>query len=428
MTRDHCLGRMKRYSMALSKPQQMICENTSRFRVAVTGRRFGKTYCAIRELCKAAAAQDRECLYVAPSYRMAKGIAWEQIKDKLKQLRWLEQSNEAELTLRLRSGSKIYLKGCEAKDALRGKGYDFICLDEYQDMDPTVWTEVLRPTLSDRKGKALFIGTPRGIGSFSYEMYSMAQSTADWSSFKYTTAQGGIVTEEEIEQAKRDLDIKTFEQEYYATFNTYSGMVYYNFDREHTVQQLTVDVPQEIHAGMDFNIDPFSVAIGIIKGDTLYIFDEINMKGSNTDDVCDEIKRRYPTAKINIYPDPAGRNRNTASAGRSDLTILRNAGFNVYVRHTHTAVRDRINAVNSKLKNAKSQRTCFVSPKCTQVIKSLERMTYKEETNVVHKDGNEHMADAVGYLIDYIWPVRQEINIPQPTRWAFGGHNNTRMT
>ena len=226
--------------MPLSKPQDTICSSDARFRVAVTGRRFGKTYVAIRELSRAAALPDQECLFLAPSYRMAKNLVWDQLKDKLKSLRWVDQTNEAELTIRLKSGSKIYLKGAENKDSLRGAGYNFVALDEFQDMDPTVWTEVLRPTLSDKQGRALFTGTPRGVGSFSYEMYTMAQSTKDWASFKFTTAQGGNVSLDEIEQARRDLDLKTFEQEYHATFNTYSGMVYYNFSRDETIKKIGV--------------------------------------------------------------------------------------------------------------------------------------------------------------------------------------------
>lgn len=413
--------------MPLSKPQETICNSDARFRVAVTGRRFGKTYVAIRELSRAAALPDQECLFLAPSYRMAKNLVWDQLKEKLKSLRWVDQTNEAELTIRLKSGSKIYLKGAESKDSLRGAGYNFVALDEFQDMDPTVWTEVLRPTLSDKKGRALFTGTPRGVGSFSYEMYTMAQSTADWASFKFTTAQGGNVSLDEIEQARRDLDQKTFEQEYHATFNTYSGMVYYNFSREDSIKAIDRSYTPEIHCGIDFNVDPLSVAIAVIQNHNILFIDELVMKGSNTDDVCDELKRRYPTARIIMYPDPAGKAKHTSSGGRSDHSILRNAGFTVNVRHVHTPVRDRVNAVNSKLKNAKGIRSMFIDPKCKQIIKSLERMTYKEGTSVINKDGeNDHMADAVGYLTDFLYPVKPEITTDQPTRWAFGGTSQLR--
>ena len=115
--------------MPLTDPQQKICKNDTRFRVAVTGRRFGKTHCAMRELARHASKPDQEVYYVAPSYRMAKTIGWDQLKGKLKMLKWVDQSNEAELTLRLKNNSKIYLKGAENKDALRVVGLDFLVMD-----------------------------------------------------------------------------------------------------------------------------------------------------------------------------------------------------------------------------------------------------------------------------------------------------------
>jgi len=414
--------------LALSEAQKNICESDKRFRVAVTGRRFGKTHVAMRELARFSAAKQNSLVwYVAPSYRMAKGIVWDQLKGRLKDLRWVEQTNEAELTMRLKNGSKICLKGADSPDSLRGVGLDFLVMDEFQDTDPRAWTEILRPTLSDKNGSALFLGTPRGVGSFSHEMYSMAQSTDDWDSFTYRTIDGEQVPESEIEAAKRDMDQRTFEQEYLATFNTYSGVVYYNFDRKHTVVPCNGMPMREIHCGIDFNVDPMSVAISVIEGNTVYFVDEICMRGSNTDEVCDELKRRYPQSRIIMYPDPAGRQRKTSAGGRTDISILQNAGFGVQVRNAHTPIRDRVNSVNAKLKNTNEQRTMFIDPKCKQIINSLERMVYKPGTSVIEKDGElDHMADAVGYLIDFLFPLRTDYESSTPQRWAFTGNNNTR--
>lgn len=411
--------------MPLSEPQQKICDSEARFRVAVTGRRFGKTHVAMRELARFATQPHSLVWYVAPSYRMAKNIVWDQLKGKLKQLRWVEQTNEAELLLRLKNGSKIYLKGADSPESLRGVGLDFLCMDEFQDISPETWTSVLRPTLSDKDGHALFLGTPRGVGSWSHEMYTNALHIEDWDAFTYTTIQGGNVPEQEIEAAQRDMDRQTFEQEFLATFNTYSGVVYYNFDRKETVIPLKGHDTQEIHCGIDFNVDPMSVCISVIEGGTVYFIDEICMRGSNTDEVCQELRRRYPQSRIIMYPDPAGRQRKTSAGGRTDISILQNAGFGVQVRNAHTPIRDRINAVNAKLKNTKGTRTLFVDPKCKQTIKSLERMVYKPGTSVVEKDGElDHMADAVGYLIDFLYPLRTAAPSSEPQRWAFTGNQS----
>lgn len=381
----------------------------------------------MRELARHAAEPGTLVWYVAPSYRMAKNIVWDQLKQKLKDLRWVDATNEAELTMRLKNGSKICLKGADSPDSLRGVGLDFLVLDEFQDLDPKTWTEVLRPTLSDKNGKALFLGTPRGVGSFSHQMYTMAQSTDDWSAFTYRTIDGGNVPEAEIEAAKRDMDQRTFEQEYLATFTTYSGVVFYNFDRNETVKPLNGMDTRELHIGIDFNVDPMSCAVSVIENNTVYIIDEISMMGSNTDEVCDEIKRRYPNSRIIMYPDPAGRQRKTSAGGRTDISILQNAGFRVQVRNSHTPIRDRVNAVNAKLKNTNGVRTLFVDPKCKQVIKSLEQLVYKPNTSVIDKDGeNDHMADSVGYLIDFLFPVTTNVANSQPQRWAFSGNAQAR--
>jgi hypothetical protein len=170
---------------------------------------------------------------------------------------------------------------------------------------------------------------------------------------------------------------------------------------------------------MDFNLDPMSAVICIRKGGTLIAVDEIVMYGSNTDEMVAEIISRYPRRNIIVYPDPASRQRKTSAGGRTDLSILQNAGFSVKAKKSHALVRDRINAVNSRLLSSDGGRHLFVSPKCKHTIKSLERQTYKEGTSIPNKeDGFDHMNDALGYLVEYLFPVRTEYATPQPTRWT----------
>lgn len=407
--------------MPLTMPQKTVADDPNRFKVLITGRRFGKTYLGIRELCKSAATRPGSINWaVCPSYRMAKQIWWEQLKAKLNELRWIKSSNEAELTIKLKNGSTIALKGCDNPDSLRGVGLDFVVWDEFQDTPKEAWTEVIRPTLSDKKGRALFCGTPKGVGSWSHELFTRALNEQDWNAWQFSTIEGGNVPEEEIEAARRDLDEKTFMQEYMATFNTYSGTVYYNFDYKQHVKALAEPETGIIHVGMDFNYDPFCVVIAQIKGQEVHIFDEMHIRGSSTEDVCDEIKRKYPYSKVVVYPDPAARQKKTSAGGKTDFSILMNAGFIVKTRHFHTPVRDRVNSVNAKLKNAAGQRSLFVDPKCKHTIDSLQRVCYKEGTNLIDKDlGIEHISDAVGYLIDFLFPIKTRIEtIEQPVRWG----------
>tara|TARA_B110000211_G_scaffold64348_1_gene73881 strand:- start:3160 stop:4269 length:1110 start_codon:yes stop_codon:yes gene_type:complete len=364
----------------------------------------------------AVTGKDRHCWYVAPTYGSAKEIAWDMLINTIPR-EYISRTNESSLMLRLINGSVISLKGAEKPNNLRGRALDFVVLDEFADMRPEAWFEVIRPSLSDRQGSAVFIGTPKGRNHF-YDLWAKGMDGADdWSSFQYTTLDGGNVPESEVQAARSDLDERTFNQEYCAEFVTYSGLIYYAFSRELSVSDYAED-NAPLHVGMDFNLDPMSAVICIRKGGKLYAIDEIVMYGSNTDEMVAELKNRYPNRQIIIYPDPASRQRKTSAGGRTDLSILQNAGFSVKAKNSHALVRDRINAVNSRLLSSNGERNLFVSPKCKQTIKSLERQTYKEGTSIPNKDGFDHMNDALGYLVEYLFPVRTEYDTPQPTRWT----------
>ncbi len=409
--------------MPLSLAQQTIADNTARFKVAICGRRFGKTHLAIRELCRAARHPNRDVWFVAPTYRQAKQIVWRKLKFRLVDLHWVKKINEQELTIYLKNGSVISLKGADNADSLRGVGLDYLVMDEFADIDPEAWYEVLRPTLADRQGGALFIGTPKGVANWAHDLYQQYLDAPDtWASFTYTTIDGGNVSPEEIEAAKRDLDERTFRQEFLATFETYAGRIYYNFTRDQNVvpgelesQDLSV-----IYTGWDFNIDPMSVVIAVRRGDVLYVIDEIRMYSSNTQEAVEEIHSRYPKSKIWAFPDPAARQRKTSAGGTTDLTILQNAGFVVKCPNSHTPVRDRINAVNSRLCDSTGKRHLFFNPKVKYTIEGLERHTYKEGTTQPDKEsGYDHMMDALGYMVDYLFPVKKDTShIAQPQRWT----------
>ena len=411
--------------MSLSNPQKQIANDTTRFRVVVAGRRFGKTHLAIRELAYHAKEPNKEVWYVAPSYKMARQIVWKKLKQKLQDLNWVHKTNETELAIQLINGSTIALKGADNYDSLRGVGLDFIVLDEFADINPDAWYETLRPTLSDKQGRALFIGTPKGIGNWSYELYQNSLDNIDWKSFQYTTVDGGNVKPEEIEAAKKDLDERTFRQEYMATFETYSGRIYYAFDRALNVKDPATIDTSVIYIGMDFNIDPMSAVVAVRQGDTLYVIDELRLFSSNTAEIVEEIKARYPKSKIFVYPDPAAHQRKTSAGGATDITILQNAQLIVKAPRSHTPVRDRINAVNSRLCGSNGIRQLYISPKCKYTIEGLERHTYKEGTTQPDKEsGYDHMMDALGYMIDFLFPVRRDVD-PDTTRPQRWGHSIT---
>ena len=405
----------------LTKPQYEVSSCNKRFRVLISGRRFGKTYLCITEMMKYASKPNQKIWYVAPTFKMAKEIAWSNLKEMLNQFNWIDDINETTMSIRIRkTNSVISLKGADNYDALRGTGLNFLILDEFADIDKRTWFEVLRASVADTLGDVLMCGTPKGYGNWSYEMYLKGKQDDNWGSYQYTTIQGGMVSKAEIEQAKQDIDIRTFRQEFEGTFENYAGAVYYNFHPVDNVVKRQIDWTKPLHIGMDFNVDPMSACVTQIEKDKIYAVDEIIIYSSNTDEMCQEIRDRYGSkAQIFIYPDPASRQRKTSAGGRTDLSILQNAGFKVKVKHKHPSIRDRVNAVNAKLKDSKGVRHIFVSKSCKTMIKGLQRQIYKENTNIPDKEqGFDHMNDALGYLIDYIKPLTSNIQFSRPTRWA----------
>jgi hypothetical protein len=256
-----------------------------------------------------------------------------------------------------------------------------------------------------------------------HDIYINHKTDPNWQSWQFTTLDGGQVSADEIEQARKDLDDRTFRQEYMASFETYSGQVYYNFSELNITTAFMKNdsqIPNTIAIGMDFNIDPMSACVAFRHKEELIIFDEISIFGSNTDEMVQEIRTRYPNKNIICYPDPASRQRKTSAGGRTDLSILQNAGFQVKARNSHTPIRDRVNAVNSALKSANGTVKLKIHPACRNILKSLQKQIYKQGTSIPDNNENlSHMADAVGYLVDYIYPVRTKtINNTNNTTWS----------
>ena len=404
--------------MPLSDPQLSIARDPHRFRVAVCGRRFGKTFLARNQIAKYSRYPNQLVWYVAPTYRQAKGIMWKPLKTRLREINWVKKVNETELTIELVNNTTIQLKGADNPDSLRGLGLNFLIFDETGDIDPDAWN-VCRPMLSDTGGHALFLGTPKGMNWFKDLYDRQIIDPANWRSWQYTTLDGKNVPQEEIEQARRDLDSKTFAAEYLASFENFTGRVAYNFSRQHHVVDLPPDLDQRIlHVGMDFNVNPMTACILVQQGDTLYAIDEIRISNSNTLELVIELKNRYPRSEIRAYPDPSGASRKTSSGGQTDHIILRNNHIKVNTYNQHKPVKDRIAALNSRLMNDRGDIKLFFSKKLKYTIESLERYVYKDQTQIPDKSGYDHMFDALSYCVEYLYPIKRLIKPTAPERWT----------
>ena len=178
------------------------------------------------------------------------------LKQRLNGVQWLRRVNETTLTAHLKNGSEIALRGADNPDSLRGVGLDFVVMDEFADVKESAWGEVLRPTLSDTEGSALFIGTPRGR-NWAYRLWSQGrEGVPGWAAWQYTTLDGGNVPRGEIDAAAADLDELTFRQEYLASFVNFEGRAYYPFESNKHCASLSYDPTQPLVLCFDFNIAP----------------------------------------------------------------------------------------------------------------------------------------------------------------------------
>lgn len=392
--------------MKLTPCQSEISNNTARFRVVAAGRRFGKTFLAINEIARFARYPNNRVLYVAPTYRQAKTVIWDELKAQLLERRWVKKVNESDLSITLVNNSIISVRSSDNYDALRGGKYNFIVLDECGDINPATWYQVLRPTLSDTGGHALFIGSPRGRNYF-YDLWLQAGAQPDWASFQYTTLQGGNVPAEEIAAARRDLDERTFEQEYLAQFVNYAGVIFYAFGEANMVKHPGLDEFTPLHCGIDFNVTPFTAAIATKTAKGLHFLDEIVLHSSNTHEICAELRHRYGHKRqIYVYPDASGGARKTSANGLTDHIILSNAGFKVVVDSINPPVNDSIASVNALLCSTTGERRLLIDPSCKHITESMVKWTYKADSRQPDKSsGYDHMADCIRYVVHKLYPV-----------------------
>jgi hypothetical protein len=408
-------------SLYLHPGQAQVYSNRSRFRVVVAGRRWGKSILSRTCMIAYAAQPKRLIWYVAPSYRMAKQIMWPELMESLPK-EWIEKVNETTLAVTLKNRTRIELKGADNPDSLRGVGIHFLVMDEVQDIDKEAWNKVLRPTLASTGGYALFIGTPKAY-NFLYDIYMLGQRgdtyvdnkgvirRNDWSSWQFPTITSPFIPREEVEAARRDMDERSFRQEFEASFETMSGRVYHAFDRRTHVKSCRFNPNLPIWVGQDFNINPMSsVILQPQPNGEVWAVSEINLKSSNTAEVVDEIERRYyrQIRNVTIFPDPAGSYRQHAR-GETDLDIFREKGFKrIKHRAKHPPVADRVNSVNRMFHAADGTARLFVDPTCDALIQSLEQTIYEEDgRNVDKKLGVEHITDALGYPIEFMFPLRR---------------------
>lgn len=382
-------------SIELHPGQAEIALDMHRFRVLTCGRRWGKTTLAIDQMKACAAAKPSRIVYIAPTIQQARDIAWEQLKrDCSNAAIKIRESPHLEIILPTQQGgeSSIILRGWEAIETLRGQSFDLVVIDEVASMRNfwSNWQEVIRPTLTDRKGEALFISTPKGFNHF-YDLYNMQDTDSDYKSWKFPSSSNPHLPYEEIEKAKLELSYERFVQEYEASFAKTEGLVYKEFDRTRHLFTNMEENPVEVIAGVDFGFsNPVAVPTIMRDRTDCYWITEEFYKTQQTDQMIAE----YVAAKgfNKVYPDPE-------SPGA--IAELRKRGVNVQtVIKGKDSIKNGIDRVRELLRAGKLR----IHVSCKNTILEFETYAYADKKDMHNEDENpikegDHMMDAIRYAL-----------------------------
>lgn len=203
---------------SLHPAQKKVAESDARWKILCAGRRFGKTRLGV-QLCIQTALAGGRAWWVAPTFSIAR-VGWRALESAAMSFpKEIEPKiSIANMEVLFPNGGFIACKSADNPQRLRGEGLDFIVIDEAAFVKPEVWQEVLRPTLTERKGSALFISTPLGIGNWFYDLWETAGEMESWERFRFTTLDNPAIDPEELEAAKTEVGSIVYAQEYMAEF------------------------------------------------------------------------------------------------------------------------------------------------------------------------------------------------------------------
>ena len=380
--------------MKLTNAQATIAKDRHRFRVINIGRRGGKTTLAVEIIKGRAVFTEARIAYFAPTYQQARDIAWSMLVKELQPIILKQNESRLELEVRnkLKTISLIQLRGWESVETARGQAFDMLVIDEVAMMRNfwTNWEEVLRPTLTDKKGKAIFISTPKGFNHF-YDLYNLENKDSDYKSFHFTTYDNPYLPVDEIDKAKKELTEDRFAQEYLADFRKTEGLVYKEFDRNKNLFNGEVVHSTEKIAGVDFGYtNPCAVLTIKIDFDNNYWVTDEFYKTGQTDVMVAEYVSSQGYSKV--YPD---------SEAPSAIKELTNRGVNVReVIKNKDSIRNGITKIRELLK----AKRLFINSKCQNLINEFETYSYPDKKDLHNEEEipikeNDHAMDALRYAL-----------------------------
>jgi len=394
-----------------------------RFPLAPAGRRSGKTERFKRFISKQAMKNPNEKYFVgAPTYSQAKKIFWDDLKLMTLSSQHLKAPSESDLKIFMPNGSEIHVLGLDKPERIEGVNWTGGGIDEIADIKAKAVNENIMPALDTENPSkpnylawCWFLGVPDGLNHY-YDMCCNADSgkTPDAKVFHWKSAE--ILSPEVIAAAKARMSARQFKQEYEASFETATGKIYEDYSKDNHTDR-TIQPHEQLLWMHDQNYTPLSSAIGVRDKNSLYLMDEIILTSAvsrqSALEFVDKFKN-HDNKNVIIYGDPSGQNGEIHGQD-SDYTemekVLRAAGwsFQRRVKDAHPRIKDRQNAVRAKIKTADDKISLFVNPSKAQWCdKGLATVQLKEGSTFQENQKDnpyQHVTTAIGYMIDYEWPI-----------------------
>jgi phage terminase large subunit len=399
--------------------QSVLHQSLSRFNLLVCHRRFGKTVFSIMEMVDRALRNDRQnpqYAYIAPTYGQAKRVAWEYLKYYCSFLPDAK-ANEADLRIDVvrdrpdgtKDKIRFMLLGAENPDTLRGIYLDGAILDEYAQCPVSLWGEIIRPALSDRKGWAIFIGTPKGTNHF-FEMYQIArqlmQDGKNWFAAVYKASETGVLDDEELDDARATMSPEEFEQEYECSWSAALKGAYYGeyinqMEAEGRITNFALDPNYPIRTVWDLGIsDSMAIWMYQIVGREVRIYDYFEDSGKGLEHYVHEIQRRGYLLDHRGHALPHDGAAKELGTGKSRQEQLEIYGIRAHVLPRH-GFADGIHAVRTLLKRP----TVYIHrTNCARGVDALRNYTRKFDRakglflDQPNHNWASHGADAFRYL------------------------------
>jgi hypothetical protein len=379
-----------------SKGQWDLHRSDARFRVCVCGRRWGKSFSVSQEATAYLCVPDTSVAVIAPTYKHS-DIVYREIYRRIVRDGAIPTRRVSQYEIETAWGSRVVKRSADKPDNILGDGHDLVIVDEFSVLKEEVWTQYIRPTLSDRRGAALFIGTPRGF-NYAYQLYQLGldPDSPEWACFRNPTWTSPRISPDEVEQAKNDLPELMFQQEYGAEFVAVGGMVYpfrpdYHLNKKFYAPQRY----SRIVGGVDWGFaNPSAVILGGVINEhplVVHVFHEWTLPRQTTPEVVNKLKDLQDEfAVLGFFIDPSA----------ADLIEqAENAG--VRVEPANNDVPGGIAAVASMMEGDPSRLT--FAPGMVQTIHEITRYRYEDtfNRNINEKPAkkDDHCMDALRYMV-----------------------------